>query len=48
MKSCKNCIYSYFCYKGKEVKELSNINFCCSGYVKEVKVIRNNKKTKEK
>jgi len=31
MKSCKNCIYSYFCYEGKEVL---NINMICSGYVK--------------
>jgi len=31
MKSCKNCIYSYFCYEGKEVL---NLNMICSGYVK--------------
>jgi len=29
MKSCKNCIYSYFCHKGKELT-----NLYCDGYVK--------------
>jgi len=45
MNTCLNCVYRYFCYGDRK---LVNINICCSGYVREKKEIRNNKKTKEK
>jgi len=41
MKSCKNCIYGFYCYKGKEIL---NINMVCSGYVKIKEIKRSVKK----